>query len=82
MFNKKLIGGAIVLIAAATLTGCNKEESEEARDCQSSVYGLLQSDSFTEVMSDDITIKDTDTAATQMKLSADICRAKNPMYFK
>lgn len=72
------IGFSLIVLA-----GCNNnEETIKVKDCQSSVFGILNSGSYTTVMSDAITIKTTDSEGVKMKLSADICTQKNPMYFK
>lgn len=73
---------AAVTVAVLALAGCNNEEEMKVKDCQSSVFGILNSDAYSVVMSDAITINKTDSEEVKQKLSADICREKNPMYFR
>ncbi len=83
MKNKKTL--ICIFIASAALTGCSTEEEKqtnfEIKDCQSSVLGLLDS-GFNAVISDAITLEETASETEKMRLSAEICKHKNPMYFR
>lgn len=67
------------------LVGCKSEDELkgelEVKDCQSSVFSILNS-GYTALMSDNITIHATDSDSEKLRLSEEVCKAKNPMYFK
>ena len=81
--NKKLI--LLAAPALLLLTGCQSEEQKQAdfeiKDCQSAVLGILDS-GFNAVMSDAITLTAEAPQSEKIKLSGEICKLKNPMYFR